>query len=660
MLLNTQPAFSVVQISDTDNTIAFTNQLVYFEDPTTKLTIDDIASISFKSPQNLDNYYGISESSFWFKIELQYNSQIKKYKKMLVALDYPDYPIATLYEQLQDGRFEQLQLGRQKAFDSRPIKHRNPVFPISLKANKIQVYYLKIKRNSGMVVAPISLWTAESFMEKMASESAMHGLFIGALVCLFLYNLFIWISIRDSAYLYFLGCIGSVACWHITDNGFSFQYLWPESPMEFSFQSTFAILAMAFLLSFGRVYIKAARFSATFDRLIVICISFWLFILILPVISSDYQKEVFYLQNITFAIMALTLPFGIGYCIYKGSREAKFYAVAWAGLMITGSVHILLIMDILPLNQVTFNAIQIGVLFESLWLSLALADKMNTANTSIKTQSKKHLSDLNIEVEERTHQLEAAKEATEKANQLMANFLVAASHDLRQPLQTINTHIYSLKALVNSNLRNLNDFHERRTQELTIANHISQSTLSLTQQLDGILDIWKNEASELKAVSHYFSLFSMVESLLNEYRPLASDKNIELRFTSRLEDCQINSDSILFARIFKILIVNSINRSNNGPVELTIFGDSKKVLISIHDSGPEITNENIDRFVSIDNSQKEASTEFGLEQFTLKHLCQLLKLKMGVQSKSNEGNTVYLEIDNANVPFTSVNLQSVG
>src|SRR5690606_1087319 len=78
--------------------------------------------------------------------------------------------------------------------------------------------------------APLTLWSPQAFLEAQPERIYVLGIIYGVLLVMLVYNLFIYLSVRDTSYLYYILYIGSFGLYQISVNGAGIQYLWPDNP----------------------------------------------------------------------------------------------------------------------------------------------------------------------------------------------------------------------------------------------------------------------------------------------------------------------------------------------------------------------------------------------------------------------------------------------
>ena len=151
-------------------------------------------------------------------------------------------------------------------------------------------------------------------------------------------------------------------------------------------------------------------------------------------------------------------------------------------------------------------------------------------------------------------ELLAAREAADRANQAKSRFLATASHDLRQPLQTLSLLNGSLQRLVTDPVAN----DAVVQQEHAIA--------TMSRLLNALLDISKLESGAIQPEKADFALATLFDEMRAEFANVAAAKGLELRVEAGA--LTVRSDASLVGQILRNLLSNAIKYTRQGSVLL--------------------------------------------------------------------------------------------
>src|SRR5690606_34909469 len=101
-------------------------------------------------------------------------------------------------------------------------------FPFSNDAGGQLDFYFKVKSKKQTIV-PITVMSIDAFYKKRLEAHIKYGLYFGIILVMIFYNLFLFISVRDINFLYYILYIASVGLAQGTLFGFTSIYLWPDN-----------------------------------------------------------------------------------------------------------------------------------------------------------------------------------------------------------------------------------------------------------------------------------------------------------------------------------------------------------------------------------------------------------------------------------------------
>jgi signal transduction histidine kinase len=147
-------------------------------------------------------------------------------------------------------------------------------------------------------------------------------------------------------------------------------------------------------------------------------------------------------------------------------------------------------------------------------------------------------------------ELIVAREEADRANQGKSRFLATASHDLRQPLQTL--------ALLNGALRRF-DTDSECAEALA---QQEQAIGAMSRLLNALLDISKLESGAIKPEPTDFKVASVFEELRADFASVAANKGLRLEVVS-CQECA-HSDPSLVEQILRNLVSNAVKYTRAG------------------------------------------------------------------------------------------------
>jgi two-component system, sensor histidine kinase len=230
---------------------------------------------------------------------------------------------------------------------------------------------------------------------------------------------------------------------------------------------------------------------------------------------------------------------------------------------------------------------------------------------------------------------DAAREAADRANRGKSGFLATASHDLRQPLQTLS--------LLNGTLRRM-VFDADAGQILA---QQEQAIGAMSRLLNALLDISKLESGAVKPDPSDFSISALFEELRLEFANVAESRGLSLQVIP----CQdsVFSDRSLVEQILKNLLSNAIKYTRQGWVTLRgLRVQPSQVQIEVADTGIGIPADQLrfiyDEFYQVGVPANSTRDGYGLGLSIVQRLVALLGLRLDVRSEVGKGSLFTLTL----------------
>jgi two-component system, chemotaxis family, CheB/CheR fusion protein len=225
--------------------------------------------------------------------------------------------------------------------------------------------------------------------------------------------------------------------------------------------------------------------------------------------------------------------------------------------------------------------------------------------------------------------LEEARQAAERSNRGKSRFLAVASHDLRQPLQ-------SLGLIQNMLLQSVGD---PRARELVVRSGLLLDAMS--GMLNSLLDINQIESGVLQVSRAAFCAADLFERLRAEVQPLAEAQSLKLRVMP--STAVLLTDPRLLEVMLRNLLANAVKyTAPGGRIALGCRLHGEQLRIEVWDTGIGIAADQLhpifDEFHQVDNPAHERERGFGLGLTIVRELGQLLGLDVEVHSHLGKGS----------------------
>ena len=234
--------------------------------------------------------------------------------------------------------------------------------------------------------------------------------------------------------------------------------------------------------------------------------------------------------------------------------------------------------------------------------------------------------------------LSKAKHAAEQADAAKSRFLAAASHDLRQPLQT-------LRLLNGVLMRTLHDDNNT----IAVLNKQREALDAMSNLLSTLLDIHQLECGDIKPRCNNFCVKALLARIRATFTDQAAAKGLTLKVVQSSQ--VVFSDSSLLAQIINNLVSNAIKYTDQGKVLVGCRRQGRYLRIEIWDTGSGIVENQLrqifEEFYQIDNSQHDNNRGLGLGLAIVERLSQLLGHSIDVRSVPGRGSVFTVVVPQA-------------
>ena len=619
---------SAVELDEHTRHLPLGQVMQVFEDPLGEARIEDITSTAFESRfqphQNAVFNAGYSRSVHWVRVDLNYRPQtVQGARRWLLEVAYP--PLDSLQLYLADGQGGYRlagDTGDTKPWASREIRQGNYLFEIELQPNQPQRAYLRVA-SEGSIQVPLSLWSQHAYLEAQPGRIYVLGMIYGVLLAMLVYNLFIYISIRDQSYLFYILYIAAFGLYQVSVNGAGVQFLWPDRPWWANAATPLLIGATGlFGCLFTRSFLRTAEHSRWMDWLLRLIIGFSVVVMVLA-LTTDYGLS---LRLATALALLFTLAvFAAGILAWlRGMRVARYFIIAWSALLIGGQINTLMVLGHLPHNFLTMYASQLGAALEVVLLSMALADRIN----ALKDERAKILESARSDLEQLNRELA-------ESNRLKDEFLSNISHELRTPMMGVMGALELLPA---------SETPEELQQYQNIATGSARDMMRL---VNNILVLSELRAGKLRLQDQRFSLRETAARLHQQFAPLAREKGLafDLDFDEQLPD-RVYGDAEKLEQYICHLLDNAVKFTARGAVNLRFTGAVEprqlQLNVEVIDSGIGFSDADqaflYHQFRQVDGSMTRRYGGLGIGLAISRGLIELLGGRLEQQSRPGLGS----------------------
>jgi signal transduction histidine kinase/CheY-like chemotaxis protein len=212
--------------------------------------------------------------------------------------------------------------------------------------------------------------------------------------------------------------------------------------------------------------------------------------------------------------------------------------------------------------------------------------------------------------------------------------LATASHDLRQPLQTLR--------LLNQSLAESVDAPELRE----LVEHQAQAIGTMGGLVDALLDLSKLDAGAVSARPTDMDLGVLFAALEKEFAPLATARGLALVVDGKAP--MIRSDPVLLGQILRNLLGNALKFTERGEVRLSAARTPVGIRVTVADTGVGISQTELprlwDEFYRVSRPASRPVDGYGLGLSIVRRLADLIDARLSIESEPGNGTRVLIDV----------------
>ncbi len=343
---------------------------------------------------------GYTHVSYWLRFRI--TQQTEQLKHVFLEVSYPLHDRLEIHIPDSQGRYKRTLVGDSFPFDERPIRNTRFLFELDLSEVTGKDIYVNFRSGSSMRIG-MRIYSPASLLERNQLETAAFFLFYGTMAAMILYNVLLYISIREQTYIYYVFYIFSHTLFQMSLNGHLLQFIIPMFPtLASAMIPTLVGTASIGVSLFTRSFLETATYIPRTDLALKIC---WMAGVVLIVLN-------FFLPYAVIIPLANLLPFYFSLVCFvsgvlrlrQGYKPAGIYVTAFAAFFSGVMLAAALTFGLVPNTILTEYGAQIGSTIEVITLSIALASKINSER-KIRYEAQKKALALALEKEHSYEQI---------------------------------------------------------------------------------------------------------------------------------------------------------------------------------------------------------------------------------------------------------------
>jgi signal transduction histidine kinase len=601
---------------------------------------DAIKSSGFvKSDTKFPNF-SVTDYSYWLRFKIR-RPDASKY---FIHIQQPTLDRVDFYQLDNQRIVNQNTSGTVTKYNSRLIQHQSFIYPIKEINNPEYTFYLKV-RSGKQLTLPIYIGTIDQVYQRNLLKDILFGVYVGILLSMLLYNLFIYTTVKDRNYIYYVVYLATVLLTQASLEGYLFRFILPNHPglANASIYIHSALLGLA-AIEFSKNFLSTKVFLPRMHKVSYV---FWVGYLITIILFFTGH------HNASYQLILLSAMLSAVYVLYMairivamGSRSAKFFLIAWSVFILCVIMYVLKDLDVFPYNTFTNSALLLGSALEALMLSFALADKINifkqekerSQEETVKAlkENERIVREQNVLLEEKVKErTEALEETNHSLNDALVNLKEAQSqlvdsekmaslgqltagiaHEINNPINFVTSNIKPLELDISdlneviSKYESLDlngDLNEQLSQIDAFKRQIDLAYIrdEIGSLLSGIGEGAKRTAEIIRSLKNFSRLDEMDSKPVDLNEGLASTlvlvKNTFPDYLTVVKDfgempivdCLPGKINQVFMNLITNAVQAIVSKGDKNGATLTIrtWQENENVKISIKDTGTGMPEE---------------------------------------------------------------------
>ncbi len=571
-------------INGDKNVYPIGNYMEYLEDSSYELTIEQVSSKDYS-----DDFIAgerdiiilpLSRANFWIKFSIKNNSDSKDW---LLEFEHSQVDKIILYSSKKEYNFNKEPVwisGLSSISTEKKSKYRTYVTDLNLNSGQKRYYYLKISCINGVELS-LRVWKDEEYYKKENRVNLYLGVAFGILVVMALFNFFIFLTIKDKSYLYYILVLIFFLLYDLNINGYMKEFISLTenilSPIKH--QLVYALIGQIFTVLFSKSFLSLKKNIPKLNAVLNIFLAIYILSIIGIIIVSKTQYLLLYnivIANIQGFMMSILLI--IGFISFKKKiKSAKYYLLAFLLYFIIVFFHNLMRSGILSHSIILQYSLEIGFIVQITFLSIALGDKINSI------RGEKHSAQ-----EESLENQKKTIENLKQADKLKDEFLSRTSHELKTPLHGIIGLVESTTDLISNKLSG---------DELRNLSMVSYSGRRLLYLINDITDYSLLKHSEIMLYKKVIDFRYIVSVVMLICKPLTKGKEIKMINNIHDDIPNVYADETRLQQILYNLIGDAVKFTPKGFIKIGAQvspNDDGFIEVNVSDSGLGIPDDEFD------------------------------------------------------------------
>lgn len=557
-------------------------QIEILYDEEENYTIQNLPQNQFQKTNHLA--FGYVKGSIWSKLELENSNEIA------AILINPKININNIdvYIYEENSLIATHKLGNYRTVTHNHINSKFSNFLLEMKPNTKYTIISKIKSKSP-IDATWVISNDKEFLSFIIQDTLFWGVFFGFVLSLIIHNISTFSSLKDYLYVAYAFHGLTALFFQFSTNGIFYQFGLYQNPLIFNSVSwIFAQLSLVSILLFSMLFFNTKKTMPMIHNFILLSF-FIVFIMGILFLFSFYNPEIINLiRGVTkpLSLLVLVFVFFIAFIGIRKKKQGALYYFIGHGVFLI-AITLQQIGGILnhETSFFTIYIVAIGILFDVVFLSLALGEKL----TALKYEKEKN------------EKLLISQSSFSSIGRTIGNL----SHQWKIPIARLGSLITQLEAM-------LWKHKEQIKQDINPIIIDMRASLTFMQNSIGEFNQFYTHSSQKTT----FNLSHEIENILHllsakiMYSNCIISKNLD-------ENIEIFSYKSAFSNVCLVIIDNALDifkqrKFDKGEISIYLSQENNKIKLTIKDNGGGIKIKPIEKIFDVFVSDKEDGNGMGL------------------------------------------------
>ncbi|HAS42137.1 MAG TPA: histidine kinase [Microscillaceae bacterium] len=652
---------------DTATLLASQRHLNVFVDSTQKRSLAQVIIQKFTPSQTVLPLQ--TKHTYWLRVKLKNNSTQLQKRYLYVG----NWAYIDLYA---NDRLVG-QSGRMRTYATRSVPNQRQFIEYELGPQQSQVLYFKLQETMAFYLKSSLEFSTQKLVQVQKQTNNIRfsqGIFLGIIIVMALYNLFIFFSVKDVSFLYYVFSIVGVGLYFMFYYGFTLELIWTQSAIwnAHSYGIIVPLTRITWVL-FTKSYLHLHELLPRWNRWLNWLIYLYLVPILLTLLTLITGRD-FSLPIVnwigTLGVIVLSVMVLMGFlALRKGFKPARYFLIANIFFSIGLILFIFEETGYAPATDTTRYIAQLGIIFQVTLFSLGLANRLNSAQKALaqkeieKEVERKQLIEqqkqqLEVTVTERTadlrqktqeledtiQKLQKSEKDLKELNHIKDKFFSIISHDLRSPFATLTSF---LNILINF----ADEFSKEEMEEL--AKRTQQSVKNLSSLLENLLQWAMSQMDQNQFRPQEIVLEKIIQETTTLLAVSAEEKKIAIAWDIP-QNTLLYTDYNMLSFIIRNLLINAIKYTpNQGHITITAQTQNSPnaqpwVQICVADTGIGIPETELPKLFNAQEHYTRKGTQnekgVGLGLMLCKEFVEKSGGTITVSSKLNEGTVFCFEV----------------